>query len=271
MGDINERRGTGDERRGDGVTFNFRENFLFFASFTLRIIHFQKTEHMQKTKIIALLFGALFLFSFVNAQQNMDSLSYSLGVLLAQNLKSQGFDKIDDASFHEAFNAVMAGKELAIDAQQANSVIQQYMMEQQKAKEAEQAKEYESVIAEGQAFLEKNGKREGVVTLPSGLEYEVLVPGDGPKPTAKDKVTVHYHGTLMDGTVFDSSVERGQPATFGVSQVIKGWTEALQLMPQGSKWKLYIPYDLAYGSHSAGPTIGPYSTLVFEVELLKVN
>lgn len=201
----------------------------------------------------------------------MDSLSYSLGVLLAQNLKSQGFDKLDEASFQAAFRDVMAGKEPAIDAQQANMVIQQYMMQQQQAKEAEQMKQYEPVIAEGEAFLAENAKREGVVSLPSGLQYEVLVPGDGPKPTAKDKVTVHYHGTLIDGTVFDSSVDRGQPATFGVGQVIKGWTEALQLMPQGSKWKLYIPYDLAYGSRAAGPTIGPYSTLVFEVELLKVN
>ena len=226
---------------------------------------------MQKTKITALLVGGLFLFSFVNAQQNMDSLSYSLGVLLAQNLKSQGFGKVDEASFQAAFHDVMSGKEPAIDVQQCNTVIQEYMQEQQKVKDAEQQKQFESVIAEGKAFLEANAKREGVVTLPSGLEYEVLVAGDGPKPTAKDKVTVHYHGTLIDGTVFDSSVERGQPATFGVGQVISGWTEALQLMPLGSKWKLYIPYDLAYGSRAAGPTIGPYSTLVFEVELLKIN
>jgi len=201
----------------------------------------------------------------------MDSLSYSLGVLLAQNLKSQGFGKVDEASFQAAFHDVMSGKETAIDVQQCNTVIQEYMQEQQKVKDAEQQKQFESVIAEGKAFLEANAKREGVVTLPSGLEYEVLVAGDGPKPTAKDKVTVHYHGTLIDGTVFDSSVERGQPATFGVGQVISGWTEALQLMPLGSKWKLYIPYDLAYGSRAAGPTIGPYSTLVFEVELLKIN
>ncbi len=219
---------------------------------------------MQHTKMTVLLLGGLFLFSFVNAQQNMDSLSYSLGILLAQNLKSQGFDELDEASLTTAINDVLKGNELKIEAEQANQFVQQYMQKKQQ-------EQYESKIAAGERFLKENAQREEVTELPSGLQYEVLQEGSGPKPGPDDKVTVHYKGTLLDGTVFDSSIERGQPATFGVGQVIKGWTEGLQLMPQGSKWKLYIPYDLAYGSRGAGQQIGPYSTLVFEVELLEVN
>jgi FKBP-type peptidyl-prolyl cis-trans isomerase FklB len=125
-------------------------------------------------------------------------------------------------------------------------------------------------IEKGKAFLAENAKREGVVTLPSGLQYEVITEGTGIKPSANDQVKCHYEGTLIDGTLFDSSVKRGQPAVFGVSQVIKGWVEALQLMPEGSKWKLYIPSELGYGSQQAGEMIPPYSTLIFEVELIKV-
>ena len=125
-------------------------------------------------------------------------------------------------------------------------------------------------IKAGEEFLAINGKRPGVVTLPSGLQYEILKEGNGAKPKATDQVKCHYHGTLIDGTVFDSSVERGQPATFGVNQVIPGWVEALQLMPVGSKWKLFIPSNLAYGPAGAGQTIEPNSTLVFEVEILDI-
>ncbi|MCO6492124.1 MAG: FKBP-type peptidyl-prolyl cis-trans isomerase [Phaeodactylibacter sp.] len=194
----------------------------------------------------------------------MDSLSYSLGILLGQNLQSQGFDKIDEQSLNAGIHDMLAGNEPKFSMEEANNIIQQYMQKKQEAK-------FQSNIEEGKAFLEANAQREEVTVLPSGLQYEVLQAGEGKKPGATDKVTVHYHGTLTDGTVFDSSVERGQPATFGVNQVISGWTEALQLMPEGSKWKLYIPSDLAYGPRGAGPKIGPYSTLVFEVELLKVN
>ena len=219
---------------------------------------------MQKIKTIVFLFGGLFLFSSVNAQQEMDSLSYSLGILLGQNLQSQGFDKIDEQSLVEGIHDMLAGNEPKFGMEEANTIIQQYM-------EKKQAAQYEGNIAEGKAFLETNAQREEVKVTPSGLQYEVLTEGTGAKPGATDKVTVHYHGMLIDGTVFDSSVERGQPATFGVNQVIKGWTEALQMMPEGSKWKLYIPSDLAYGPRGAGPKIGPYATLIFEVELLKVN
>ncbi|MCB0546703.1 MAG: FKBP-type peptidyl-prolyl cis-trans isomerase [Phaeodactylibacter sp.] len=218
---------------------------------------------MQKIKTIVFLLGGFFIFSSVNAQE-MDSLSYSLGVLLGQNLQSQGFENIDEPSLTKGIHDMLAGNEPKVSMEEANTIIQQYMQKKQEAK-------FESNIAEGKAFLEANAQREEVTILPSGLQYEVLKEGNGSKPSATDKVTVHYHGMLIDGTVFDSSIERGQPATFGVNQVIKGWTEALQLMPEGSKWKLYIPSDLAYGSRGAGPKIGPYSTLIFEVELLKVN
>lgn len=218
---------------------------------------------MQKIKTIAFLLGGFFLFSSANAQE-MDSLSYSLGILLGQNLQSQGFDKIDEQSLNAGIHDMLAGNEPKFSMEEANNIIQEYMQKKQEAK-------FQSNIEEGKAFLDANAQREEVTVLPSGLQYEVLQSGEGKKPGATDKVTVHYHGTLIDGTVFDSSVERGQPATFGVNQVISGWTEALQLMPEGSKWKLYIPSDLAYGPRGAGPKIGPYSTLVFEVELLKVN
>lgn len=193
----------------------------------------------------------------------MDSLSYSLGVLLAENLKQQGFDKLDEASLTTAIKDVMSGKETQISVQEANGLVQQYMQKKQESKfaDAKQA---------GEKFLKENAQREEVTVLPSGLQYEVLEPGSGEKPSAESKVKVHYHGTLIDGTVFDSSVERGEPATFGVNQVISGWTEALQLMPEGAKWKLYIPADLAYGERGAGQKIGPYATLIFEVELLEI-
>lgn len=194
----------------------------------------------------------------------MDSLSYSLGVLVAQNLKQQGFENLDATSLIKGVEDVMKGDSLKIDINTCSQTVQQYA-------QAQQAKKYEKNIAEGKQFLAENAKRPEVKTTPSGLQYEVLKEGNGPKPTANDQVTVHYTGKLLDGTVFDSSVERGEPATFGVTQVIQGWVEALQMMPEGSKWKLYIPADLAYGERGAGNVIGPYSTLIFEVELLKIN
>ena len=129
---------------------------------------------------------------------------------------------------------------------------------------------YAKMKEEGETFLAANSKKEGVVTLPSGLQYEVLVEGTGKQPTASDRVQCHYEGTLIDGTLFDSSIKRGEPAVFGVTQVIPGWVEALQLMKEGAKWRLYIPYQMAYGEHGAGEMIPPYSALIFEVELIKV-
>ncbi len=194
----------------------------------------------------------------------MDSVSYSFGGLIAQNLKSQGLDSLDQAQLAQGIQDVLKGAKLRYDVQQCNNIVQQHMT-------ALESKKYAGNVEEGKKFLAENSKRSGVVTLPSGLQYEVLTAGSGPKPTASDRVTVHYTGTLVDGTVFDSSVDRGEPATFGVTQVIQGWVEGLQLMPLGSKWKFFIPYELGYGERGAGGVIGPYATLIFEVELLKIN
>jgi len=193
----------------------------------------------------------------------MEKISYALGMSLGNNLLNSGISKLDYSAFAKAIQDVMENKPTEISYQEAQSVINEFFQELQEnaGKDAKEA---------GKAFLAENGKRSEVVTLPSGLQYEIIHKGTGLTPKASDKVKVHYHGTLIDGTVFDSSVRRGEPATFGVTQVIKGWVEALQLMPLGSKWKLFIPSDLAYGAQGAGQHIGPHSALVFEVELLDI-
>lgn len=194
----------------------------------------------------------------------LDSLSYSLGISIANNLKAQGVDSINNAAMQAAMADVYAGNDTTIDVNTANDIINKYFQGAMERK-AEAAKK------EGADFLAENAKKDGVITLPSGLQYKVIKMGEGPKPVASDKVTTHYHGTLIDGTVFDSSVDRGQPASFPVGGVIQAWQEALQLMPVGSKWVLYAPYNLAYGDRGAGGKIGPYSTLIFEVELLSID
>lgn len=194
----------------------------------------------------------------------IDSVSYSLGVNIGENIKTQ-FPDIDLKNFEAAIKDVLDdNKKPSISGADAQKTIQEYFTKQQ-------AKASESVVEEGRKFLAENSKKENVVTLESGLQYEVIKNGKGAKPTLNDQVTTHYHGTLIDGTVFDSSVERGEPASFPVSGVIKGWTEALQLMNVGSKWRLFVPYDLAYGERGAGPKIGPFTTLIFEVELISIN
>ena len=161
----------------------------------------------------------------------------------------------------------LAGAKLKFTDEEAQAIMAEFQTRMQAAQTAKAS----AAAGAGKEFLEKNGKRDGVTTLPSGLQYEIMKKGDGAKPTTSDQVSVHYHGTLTDGSVFDSSVERGEPAEFGVTQVIKGWTEALQLMPVGSKWKLFIPANLAYGDSSPSPKIPGGSTLVFEVELLEIK
>jgi FKBP-type peptidyl-prolyl cis-trans isomerase FklB len=193
----------------------------------------------------------------------IDSVSYSLGVNIGENVNTQ-FKDIKIENFLSGMKEVINGKEPKINNDQALMIIQNYFAKKQSAMSEEK-------IDEGRTFLEENGKKEGVTTLESGLQYTVITEGTGPKPKLEDNVTTHYHGTLIDGTVFDSSVDRGEPASFPVGGVIKGWTEALQLMSVGSKWKLFVPYDLAYGERGAGQQIGPYSTLIFEVELLSIN
>ena len=163
-----------------------------------------------------------------------------------------------------AIQDVLTDQDLKIDVQQANANVQSYM-------QAKQAAQFAENKEAGEAFLAENAQRSNVVTTESGLQYEVLNPGSGAKPSATNNVTVHYHGTLIDGTVFDSSVNRGTPASFGLNQVIKGWTEGLQLMSTGAKYRFYIPYSLGYGEQAAGQAIKPFSTLIFEVELIKIN
>ena len=191
--------------------------------------------------------------------------SLAIGVSIGQSLKSQDLSELDISLLMKGVEQVFKDISMSFTEKEANDAIQEYV-ELQKERFHKVTKE------EGELFLQENASKSGVNTTSSGLQYEVLVEGKGVKPTKNDNVSVHYHGTLIDGTVFDSSVQRGQPATFGVQQVIKGWTEALQLMSTGSKYRLYIPQELAYGAtpHPGGP-IKPYSALIFDVELLSVN
>ncbi len=197
-----------------------------------------------------------------------DSAAYAIGVDLGNNIKKNlpeapGGSDLNQDIILAAFTQALNGQESQITAEQANGVTQDYFMKMQAA-EGEKNKEA------GMKFLEENGKRAEVKTTASGLQYEVIKEGNGAKPTAEDQVKVHYHGTTIEGKVFDSSVDRGEPVEFGLNQVIKGWTEGLQLMSVGSKYKLYIPSELAYGENAAGPDIKPNSTLIFEVELLDI-
>lgn len=196
----------------------------------------------------------------------MDKLSYALGLSFGQSLRQNRVQGTDYESFAKGVEAMCEGKMPEISVQEAQKLLDAYFSE---IESKQQAAGMEQKSA-GEKFLAENAKKTGVITTASGLQYEILKEGKGQKPIATDKVKVHYHGTLLDGTVFDSSVKRNTPASFGVNQVIKGWVEALQLMPVGSKWKLYIPQELAYGAHGAGETIRPYSALIFEVELLEI-
>lgn len=190
--------------------------------------------------------------------------SYGLGMLLASNIKTQGADSLEVDAIAAGIKDIFQGKETKLTQEEAGMTVQTYMMGVMERKTT-------AMKEAGQKFLEENKKKAGVTVTSSGLQYEVVKAGSGKTPGANDQVTVHYTGKLLDGTVFDSSVERNEPATFGVSDVITGWTEALQLMKEGDKWIVYLPYDLAYGERGAGQDIPPYSTLIFEVELLKVN
>lgn len=193
----------------------------------------------------------------------MDSFSYALGMNIASSFKGAGITELNFDIFKEAIKHVLVDNHVNFDGETANAIVNNYVA---KIKAEEAAKQS---IA-GTEFLAKNATKPGVITLPSGLQYKVIKQGTGPKPVDGQKVTTHYKGTLIDGKVFDSSYDRGQPTSFGVNQVIPGWTEALKLMPVGSKWELYIPYNLAYGERAMGANIPAYSTLIFEVELLEI-
>lgn len=204
-------------------------------------------------------------------QKQLDRLSYALGLSMGNNFRASGINEINVGDFAAGVAAVFSGEKPAMSYEEAKEEIRVYFTALEK-KQQEAAAAASKVNEEaGKKYLEENGKRVEVKTTASGLQYEVLIEGKGPRPTAADEVTVHYTGRLIDGTVFDSSVERGEPATFGVTQVIPGWVEALQMMNEGSKWRLFIPSNLAYGPNGAGGVIGPNATLIFEVELIKVN
>jgi FKBP-type peptidyl-prolyl cis-trans isomerase FklB len=202
-------------------------------------------------------------------QKELDRISYALGLSMGQNFRASGIEKINVEDFADGVASVFYGSQPKMSYEDAKAEIQKYFTALEAKQQAEAAKMGEINEAAGKQYLEENGKRAEVKTLPSGLQYEVITEGDGPLPKSTDRVEVHYTGKLIDGTVFDSSVDRGVPATFGVTQVIPGWVEALQLMKAGSKWRLFIPSQLAYGPQGAGP-IGPNSTLIFDVELLRV-
>lgn len=229
----------------------------------------------MKLRLIAAL-GIMLLTSQVNAEENLvlkdqrDKISYSIGINMGNNLKRQSIDVNPDTLLQGIKDALSGGKALMTE-QEINETMTAFQKEM-KAKQVERSKELgEKNKKEGEAFLAENKKKDGVVILPSGLQYKVIKEGTGKTPKLTDTVTVNYRGTLIDGTEFDSSYRRGQPATFPANGVIAGWTEALQLMKVGSKWQLFIPYNLAYGERGAGRDIGPNATLIFDVELLSIK
>ena len=201
-------------------------------------------------------------FNFDEANE-LERVSYSIGINVATSIKSEGLDSINSFYISKGFQDVFENKDLAINIEESNKIIGEYFNKKQDAKN-------QRLAIDSKIFLEKNKQKDGVMTTESGLQYLILSEGRGNNPTLNDNVTVHYHGTLIDGTIFDSSVDRKQPATFPLNGVIPGWQEALQMMSVGSKWKIFIPSELAYGESGAG-AIGPNSTLIFEVELLSIN
>ena len=219
---------------------------------------------MKNVMILTAFLMAAPLLKAQELKTQKDSLSYAIGVLWAENLQQQGLTDLNTEIMRNAFTSVLNGEEAIIENETVNKLFRKRMNEIKSAQEKLARKE-------GDDFLKENAEREGVITLESGLQYEIIREGSGPIPTAKDKVNVHYQGTLINGDIFDSSIQRGEPITFPVTGVIKGWVEALQLMPVGSKWKLFIPSDLAYGARGAGGKIGPHAALIFEVELLGIE
>lgn len=194
----------------------------------------------------------------------LEKVSYSLGVNVARYYQKEGMEAMDAAAFSQAITDVFSADSVKVSDEEAQTILRTFF-------ETMKAKKHEGKVKEGKDFLDANGKKEGIVTTASGLQYEVLVEGTGEMPKLTDKVKTHYHGTKLDGSVFDSSVQRGEPISFPVNGVIAGWTEALQLMKVGAKWRLFIPYNLAYGERGAGQQIGPFETLIFEVELLDIE
>ncbi|MDF1672370.1 MAG: FKBP-type peptidyl-prolyl cis-trans isomerase [Vicingaceae bacterium] len=204
-------------------------------------------------------------------KSEIDSVSYSIGMNMVDNIKKD-FTECNFDALLEGVKAAVADTNFLVKKEETVAILQAYFQKKQEAAQAEELKKSESIKADGIKFLEENKTKEGVVTTASGLQYIVMKEGEGKQPTATSNVTVHYHGTTPDGTVFDSSVDRNSPATFGLNQVIKGWTEGVALMKEGAKYKFFIPQELAYGANPRpGGPIKPFMPLVFEVELIKVN
>ena len=200
----------------------------------------------------------------------MEKVSYALGLGIGQQLAQMGASDLNVDEFAQAIKDVLAGNELKVSHREAQGIVEQYFRKKQAAMDAERAAKGKIAKESGEKYLAENAKKEGVVTLPSGLQYTVIKEGNGRKPKATDQVVCHYEGFLLDGTVFDSSVQRGEPATFGLQQVIAGWTEGLQLMQEGAKYRFFIPYRLGYGEGGAGNSIPPFAALIFDVELIQV-
>jgi FKBP-type peptidyl-prolyl cis-trans isomerase FklB len=200
----------------------------------------------------------------------MDKVSYALGLGIGQQLAQMGAQELDINDFAQAIKDVISGAELKVQHREAQQIVQEYFARQEQKLNAQRAEQGKAQKAAGEKYLQENAKKEGVITTKSGLQYKVLSEGSGKQPTAKDTVMCHYEGFLIDGTVFDSSVQRGEPATFPLQQVIAGWTEGLQLMKEGAKYRFFIPYRLGYGEGGAGASIPPFATLIFDVELIQV-
>ena len=201
----------------------------------------------------------------------MDKLSYALGLGIGRQLSQMGAADLNIDDFAQAVKDMIDGKEPQVATAEAQQIVEDFFRRQEEKQRAEAAEKYKGAKSEGEKYLSENAKKEGVVTLPSGLQYQVLKEGNGKSPKATDKVVCHYEGMLIDGTMFDSSVQRGEPATFPLNGVIAGWTEGLQLMKEGAKYRFFIPYQLGYGERGAGASIPPFATLVFDVELIEVK
>ena len=201
----------------------------------------------------------------------MDKLSYALGLSIGRQLSQMGVAELNAGDFAQAVKDMIDGKESQIPTNEAQQLLGEYFRQQEEKQRAEAAEKYKEAKSEGEKYLAENAKKDGVITLPSGLQYLVLKEGNGKSPKATDNVVCHYEGMLVDGTMFDSSIQRGEPATFPLNGVIAGWTEGLQLMKEGAKYRFFIPYQLGYGERGAGASIPPFASLIFDVELIEVK
>ncbi len=230
--------------------------------------------HNNHRKIVTL---HTYFYRLTNFKQNferkikkMDKVSYALGMGIGRQLNDMGAESLNIDDFAQAIKDVLAGGKTQLDAHEAQVIVQEFFQKQEEKQRASAAERHKELKAQGEQYLAENGKKDGVVTLPSGLQYQVLQEGNGRKPKATDQVKCHYEGMLVDGTLFDSSIQRGEPATFPLNGVIAGWTEGLQLMQEGAKYRFFIPYHLGYGERGAGASIPPFAALVFDVELIEV-